>query len=309
MQGDPVMAVHLIYRSYGGDNRKSRPEWFSKHLAAASFARAAETAGLSVHWLNDGPVPEALSALFRQFGDIQTIAGGPVGMRGSYVTALRLAARSDWPDEDVVYFCEDDYLHRPDALVALQAVAENADVSYVGLHGGTPEYANVQEYPGGFHYPRDWNPQPDIEAGGHRWVHGVSTTSTFGARLGALRADMGVFRQAMFPFRKRFLDHETAVIYQGRYPYHGKEYLLGAPGDFVPGLRGIARAAVLVPVRLGLTLTASRHANSPHLLYIAAPNLATHAELGIMNPGRDWDALAADTRTWALDRGIALPSV
>lgn len=298
------MTVHLVYRSYGGDNDKDRPRWFGKLLCAASFVRAAHEAGLRVHWLNDGPIPEDRMRLMEKFGDVLTIAGGPVGMRRSYVTALRYAIESQWPDDDVVYFCEDDYLHLPDSLRSLQAVAEQSGVSYFALYGLTPEFANEKEAPGAFAYPKHWKALPPIEAGGVQWVHGVSTASTFGARLGALRQDYGIFRQAMFPFRHRFLDHETCVVYQGRYPYHDKEYVLGPRGDFVPGLRGVVRAAVLVPFRLALTVRAGMQSRHPHPLYTAAPNIACHAEVGVMNPGRDWDAVAEDARRWAIEQGL-----
>lgn len=297
------MTTHLVYRSYGGENTKSRPEWFNKLLCASSFARAAEQAGVSIHWLNDGPVPADRMRLFEQFGDIQTIAGGPVGMRGSYVTGLKLATESDWADEDLVYFCEDDYLHTPDAVQALRALESHHELSYVALYGATPEYANPKEFPAGYHYPEGWPTRPDIDADGFRFVPAVSTTSTFGARVGALRADYPIFRQAMFPFRNRFLDHETCVIYQGQRPYTAVEHITGPPHDFEATPRGVARAAFLVPFRVGLTLRSRRNANDPHLLYAAAPNLGCHVELGVMNPGRDWDALAADTRAWAVERG------
>lgn len=35
------MAVHLIYRAFGGENSKGRPSWFSKALCAARLGRAA----------------------------------------------------------------------------------------------------------------------------------------------------------------------------------------------------------------------------------------------------------------------------
>ncbi|MDO5629703.1 MAG: hypothetical protein Q4G43_15415 [Mobilicoccus sp.] len=303
------MTVRLIYRSYGGENLKSRPEWFSKLLCAASFARAAGRAGVEVLWLNDGPVPEDRMRLFTDFGEVQTIAGGPVGMRGSYVTALKLAVESDWADDDIVYFCEDDYLHTPDAVEVLHGLQARPEVSYLALHGGTPDYANEFEFPGGFRYPQGWPVHEGFTVGGHDFVHGVSTTSTFGARVGALRADYGIFRQAMIPFRRRFLDHETCVVYQGQPPYRLHEHVTGPPRDFVPGVRGVLRAAVLVPFRVALTARSRQNARSPHWLFTASPNLAGHIEDDVLNPGRDWAALAEQTREWAEQHGYMVPAV
>ena len=176
-----------------------------------------------------------------------------------------------------MYFCEDDYLHTPDAVQVLRALEPHPEASYVALYGATPDYANPREFPHGYRYPDGWPVQPEIEADGYRFVQAVSTTSTFGARLGALRADYPIFRQAMFPFRHRFLDHETCVIYQGRRPYTPMEHLTGPSHEFEPTPRGVARAAFLVPFRVGLTLRSRRNAHDPHLLEPYADRY--HAEL------------------------------
>lgn len=302
------MALHLIYRSYGGDNGKTRPPWFSKTLAAASFSRAAERADLQPHWLNDGPIAPPTLDVMRRRGMIHQLMDGPVGMRRSYVIGLRMAIESHWSDDDVVYFCEDDYLHTTDAFTTLRAAAEGLpQISYFALYGSTPQWPDA-EWPGGYAYPRGWNRRPDLQADGHDWVHVASTASTFGARLGALRRDYPLFRQAMIPFRRRYLDHETCLLYQGYRPYRGREYVMGLRGDFVPGTRGVARAAFLIPFRVGLNLRSRRNAHDPHLLYAATPNLACHVEVGVMTPGRDWVAEAESTRQWAADKGLQLPA-
>ena len=51
--------LHVVYRSYGGENAKGRPPYYSKLLALTSMVRAAELAGEHVHlvFLNDGTIP------------------------------------------------------------------------------------------------------------------------------------------------------------------------------------------------------------------------------------------------------------
>ncbi|GMA38638.1 hypothetical protein [Mobilicoccus caccae] len=49
------MTVHLVYRSYGGDNDKDRPRWFGKLLCAASFVRAAHEAACGCTGSTTGP--------------------------------------------------------------------------------------------------------------------------------------------------------------------------------------------------------------------------------------------------------------
>ncbi|WP_168583403.1 hypothetical protein [Gephyromycinifex aptenodytis] len=304
-----MVALHAVYRSYAGDNNKSRPLWFSKMLAAASFARSAEQAGIFPVWLNDGPLPLAWTSMQHRYGTVHPIAGGPKGMRNSYVTALRFAIDSNWPDEDVVYFSEDDYLHTPDALSALAAAAqEMPDVAYFALYASAPGFAAEREWPEGYQYPQEWKVAPARTAAGRQWLNVASTASTFAARVGALRADYRMFRLCMFPFRHMFLDHETCLLYQGHRPYRGREYFTGLT-PLGTGPIGTIKTALLTPCRFMLNAAAKRNENDPHHLYAVVPNLGCHMEVGVMTPGQDWEALALQTARWAADEGIMpLPS-
>jgi hypothetical protein len=102
----------------------------------------------------------------------------------------------------------------------------------------------------------------------------------------------------MRPFRRRFLDHETCLLYQACVPYHGLELLTGLPNDFEASLRGVVRTAVLVPFRIALNVRASRQPE-PHLLYVLTPNEATHLEYPVVSDDQDWSAVAAEVLQWA----------
>lgn len=288
--------IHFVYRSYGGENAKGRPPYYSKNLALASFVTAATAVEGEIVFLNDGPVAAEKRALMQRVGEVVDLPGGPVGMRASYTAALRLAAERRWPDTDLVYFCEDDYLHLPDAFVALAAAAEAIrQASYFALYGSTPRHANPLEFPGGYRMPSTWPAQPEVTVGGNTWVNAMSTASTFGARIGPFREDSGIFRQCMYPFRNRFLDHETCVVYQGQLPYRGKEVISGLH-DYPATGWGRLRRYGLTPFRLGLNARALSRRRQPHWLYTADPNLACHLADGVMTPGRDWAAAAAEVQ-------------
>ena len=106
------------------------------------------------------------------------------------------------------------------------------------------------------------------------------------------------------PFRKRYLDGETCLIYQGYVPYHGRELLLGLADDFVPTVRGVVRAVALLPFRIGLNRLARRRGTA-NLLYALTPNEATHLEHPVISPDRDWEAVARDVTRWAADNRLA----
>ena len=84
--------LHLIYRSYGGENRKGRPDFYSKQVALASFVRsfrALEPGQAEVVFLNDGPIPADLHALIPCGSSVNE--GGPRGQRGEFYL-LKLSA-------------------------------------------------------------------------------------------------------------------------------------------------------------------------------------------------------------------------
>lgn len=301
--------LHLVYRLFGGENRKGRPEFYSKRTSLASFLRAAEVADADVTILADGPIPADLRAMAEIRGTVVDLINGPVGMRGSYRAALALPGQRGWSDDDVVYFSEDDYLHDPHAFVALREAAGGIPAAgYFALYASTPDHpAFGPQVP--FSAPKDWIEMPSANITGRRWVNVPSTASTFGARVGALRADLGIFRQGMIPYPSRLLDHETCLVYQGRFPYSVSELFLGPPNTrFRTGVKALAANTMLTPFRVAYQLRALTRRRHPHLLYAADPNLACHLETEFMSPGVEWSALAEETDEWLTGFGPALDS-
>jgi hypothetical protein len=292
--------VHLVYRIYGGENRKGRPAYYRKRTSLASLLRAAEHAGVEVTTLADGPLPDDIRRMAAAFGDVVDLPGGPIGMRRSFWTGVTFPDRRGWSDNDVVYLCEDDYLHRLDAIEHLRAAAlALPQVSYFALS------ATMADYPvgGSFTQPEDWDPKPDAVVGGIRWVQIPSATSTFGARVGALRADRGIIRQGMLPYRSRLLDHEMCLVWQGRFPYTTRELFLGpAETRFRVGVREAAANAVLTPFRIAYQARALTRRRAPHLMYATGPNLASHMESANLSPGTNWADVAAEADRWADER-------
>lgn len=304
--------VHLVYRLYAGENRKGRPDFYGKRLCLASFLLAAGTAraadpagGYDVTVLADGPIPADVRALVEGVGTVVDIPGGPTGMRGSYRAAMAEPDRAGWPDEDVVYFSEDDYLHLPDAFLRLRAAARTiAPAHYFALYASTPVHTAFG--PGvPWRAPAAFRAAADVVVDGATWVNVPSTASTFGARIGTLRADMGIIRQGMIPHRNRLLDHETCLVYQGCPPYRTVDLVLGPENNrFYSGWRAVAANTVFTPFRVAFQLRSLTRRRRRHLLYAADPNLACHLESEFMSPGRDWPAVAARARGWAADQGF-----
>jgi hypothetical protein len=293
------MQLHVVARLYGGENQKGRPAFYSKRTSLASLLLATQRAGAQFTLLADGPISNDLRIMASQAGSIVDLPLGPVGMRRSFIAAIDYAIGSTWPDSDVVYFCEDDYLHRADALVDLHRAADSiADASYFALYASTPDSPAI---PGKSDHvsPPGWIPSADRVVDGTRWVNVPSATSTFAARIGALRQDRGIFRQALIPYRSRYLDHEMFLVMQGRLPYTSLELFVGPPSTrFHSGPKLVAANAFLAPFRIAYQARSLTRRRRPHLLYAADPNLASHMESDALAPGTDWNDVASRGREW-----------
>lgn len=297
------VTLRVVYRSHGGENAKDRPDYYSKLLGLVSFLRAMEGAAAEVVYVNDGPIPGDRAELMAATGT--TVELPQVGMRNSYRAALEQATGSGWSRSDLVWFSEDDYLYRPEALRHLvRAAAEITDAEYFGLYASTPARPAKRPDEPFAHRPSGWRDLAPWTVDGHAWVRIYSTTSSFGARIGALEEDLGIFRFCMVPHRKMLRDHDTCLLLQGYEPYSyaavARELLGAAPG----GPRERAREAALAPFRLATNLRAHRRPSRRRLFVAADPNLATHMELGLVASGTEWESVARDTMEWGRRSGL-----
>lgn len=270
---DKSPRLHTIYRSAPGDNRKGRPEFYSKDAALRSFVSALEQAppGDRV-FVNDGPVAENRVSLMRAVGEVVALPG--VGNCRSFRACVGIAEMRDWSDNDLVYFVEDDYLHLPKALSCL-AVAASATPSadYFTLYDHPDKDRLVRH-----RLFRSVN-QTTRVVGRHTWMPARSTCLTFGARLGALREDAWVFHLC-----SRFdppADYAIWAILGGRGVSYGVPRLL-KPRCRRPQTRLIIRG----------WLTKDRRP-APRKLYGPSPSLATHIEDDMLAPGVDWAHVSA----------------
>jgi hypothetical protein len=176
--------LHVLYRSTGGDNRKDRPEFYSKMVCLKSFLHAVAPVRdrIRMTFVNDGPMPEDRLAVMREWGEVVELAG--IGNSPSYRHALGIALASPSP---FVYFAEDDYLYLPEALqemlTAFEAIPE---VDYLSLSDHSDRYIRSDDSRRG--YSRLYL------AGDRHWRTCESTCMTFGARSETLRRDAWVHR-------------------------------------------------------------------------------------------------------------------
>lgn len=294
--------LHVIYRSYGGENHKGRPDYYSKHLALRSFIRAVEhcTVPVEVIYLNDGPIPAELLALMRATGEV--VARAKLGNKGAVRAALALPRQRGWPDDDLVWLAEDDYLYRPEALsvlAAAPAVFPSAD--YFALYVSvTAHPAPGTEQPSFAPIPREWRDSEPRLVAGHTWQRALSTTGTYGATVRALSEDNRLLRVALWSGAG--WDHTMCLLYQGFQPFPWPAVLRKARGAEAPrplNLFRRARFIVIASIRAGLNLWQMVRRGPRRELVAVEPALVTHMETGWIAPGTDWTAVAAGSAAWS----------
>lgn len=292
--------LHIIVRSYAGENKKERPHYYSKSLALASLVRSAQElphGSAEIVFCNDGPMPAERTRFMERFGEV--VARTDRGLKCSLLTALDLPRERGWAPGDMVWFAEDDYLYHPSAFRALVAAGEAfPSASYFGLYAliGS-RLPNGAEYPETHRIPARWQSSEPVLVDGHPWRKGLSTTSTFGARVKAIADDRRMTRLAMRSGSD--WDHTTCLMYQGHQPYS----LTSLVGALVERERygGRLRRAGIFAGRIALGVyqaLRSRRAGASRVLMAADPPLITHLETEHMAAGKDWTAVALETQAW-----------
>lgn len=104
-----------------------------------------------------------------------------LGNAGSLRHALKLAVTEN-TDDELVYFCEDDYLHLSNSPVLLQEGIKRGD--YVTLYDHPDKYTRF--YDGG-------EMSKVIKTASSHWRYTTSTCMTFATRAGTLKEDMAVW--------------------------------------------------------------------------------------------------------------------
>jgi hypothetical protein len=230
-----------------------------------------------------------------------------LGMRGSYNKALALARKRGWPDTDLVWFAEDDYLYLPHSLRSLQEGAQRlAEADYLALWASFGFFAwDHRPMPRETPVPISWKEAEPVTVNSQVWRRALSTTSTFGVRMHALRRDYHVLALGHLAGLEAF-DHAVCLHYQGQRPYPwpklARNLVFAGYGD----QEERAKHFVIAPVRALMNLWSLRRNGTNRQLWCTYPGLCAHMEIGEIPRGHDWPAAAQDCANWATARGIPI---
>jgi hypothetical protein len=274
--------LYVFYRSYGGENSKGRPAWYSKRAGLLSLLSAAQRCPIPVEltFINDGPLPEHLTATMREHGTVVQVDAG--SNRGSFIKTVGMAAKATKSDDDWIWLAEDDYLYHPDALRTLVELPRQAAdyVTLAAMPTNPPESVPAEA----LHKPS--------------WLPAESTTSTFGMRAGALRSDRRTLQLA--PWSGGSWDHTTCLALNGVRPFAFKDVFTDIFGEDDKSARRVVKALGKPVGRLVMNVCSVRSASRRRTLMVPWPNVAVHMETTQLTIGHDWEKLAAQAITWGL---------
>jgi len=266
--------LRVVCRLSGGSNDKPRPEWFSKRLCVDSLLSAAEELRrantvvelwLAVDVRSDIDAQAVRARYGRHFDRILPIAGGSAAK--SWRATLNLPGLVE--GADLVYFVEDDHLHRPDALVRL-------------VHGDAAYR---------FAYSSDEDLAPHRATVRDGWSTVGSGVTSFAVMTAVLRKDLRLHR--CMSRSGRGWDEVTFRALGG-----------GAPEALGSGIRYVASPMAdpasrtmmgfIGGIRHSLFRAFAILAGQAHKRVISGltPPAATHAEPALLASGTDWAAVA-----------------
>lgn len=182
--------LHIIYRASDLDKPDVRPSYYSKLLCLKSLLVAVEKINdFSFTLYYDGDKGDELIDELQNMIPQSKImrlskAGNARSFWKAYVDALEL------PQNDWVYFVEDDYLHTVDALEKLvDCMNSIPDADYITLYDHPVRYAT--DYSFGLDIPHRVN--KIYISNKHHWRTQESTCMTFAAQVSVLQNDRTIF--------------------------------------------------------------------------------------------------------------------
>lgn len=182
------MKLHIIYRSTGPDSKSHiRPKYFNKTVGLKSFLSAVNKVRHEIGdiiFMNDGEMPVDRVKLMESAGKVTPLPG--LGNSGSFRAAFNLVKDKDWDDDDIIYFAEDDYLYKENSLSLLIEGAKNIKKA---------DYFTLYDHPDRYSRTDDAKKTEYVFFSGTiHWRSVESTCISFGARVGAIKKNLWLFK-------------------------------------------------------------------------------------------------------------------
>ncbi len=249
---------HVIFRACDtvfSVNKTARPFELDKttliQICFLSLIEALEPVEYTIYILGD-KLSNKLQEFFKQFPVILT--NQEMGVHESKRRSFEIALT--YPDSEWVYFCEDDYLHRPETFIFIDQLIYNRDIFLAtqprplahrfltGLFKKTdlpqkPLIIHPADYPDRY-YPGQRRFSLLFLSAACHWRQISNTTHTLVTQVSTVRKWFGIFERSSYPPGDTLLSRRLYA----RQSFYGKALCLSP----VPGLATHMHQGVMTPL-------------------------------------------------------------
>jgi hypothetical protein len=180
-----VFLRHCYYSKIQEQPNKERPEWWNKQKVFQNFKNTHNSETTNYTIIYDEFYGKIEDTFLLQEENVHIINAG--GEAKSFLRTLEYVLQKDFDDDTIIYFLEDDYVHRPNWDVILQE-GFNLPVSYVTLYDHKDKYTEMYS---------DLMSKILITENSH-WKPVPSTTNTFATKFKTLKEDKKIHYQHSF---------------------------------------------------------------------------------------------------------------
>jgi len=180
-----VFLRHCYYSKIQEQPGKERPEWWDKERVFQNFKNTLNPETTNYTIIYDEFYGKIENTFLSQEENVHIISVG--GEAKSFLRTLEYILSKDFDDETIIYFLEDDYVHRPGWDTILQE-GFALPVSYVTLYDHKDKYTEMYA---------DLLSKILITENSH-WKPIPSTTNTFATKFKTLQEDKKIHYQYSF---------------------------------------------------------------------------------------------------------------
>jgi hypothetical protein len=184
--------MKIIYRISDAGYNKVKPDYITNENCLSNFCRVFYAHGHHITVIADNCSEETISMITKYVPKEQIVITSLGSGAQSFNYALNIALQ--WPDETMVYFVENDYIHLKQSPLIIEDMLERG-----------ASYASLYLHPDKFMPPsHGGNPEVDEDGGyatkiyrGATELYAMfnSTTMTFAATVATLRDDESILRE------------------------------------------------------------------------------------------------------------------
>lgn len=177
-----VFLRHCYYSKIQEQPNKERPDWWNKEKIFHNFKNTLNPETTNYTIIYDEYYGKIENTFLSQEKDVHIISAG--GEAKSFIMTLDYILSQNFDDDTIIYFLEDDYVHRPEWDIILQE-GFTLPVSYVTLYDHKDKYTEMYA---------DLMSKILITNHSH-WKPVPSTTQTFAVKFKTLKEDKEIHQK------------------------------------------------------------------------------------------------------------------